>query len=238
LSDKDLTQILQRLGPMPSPFPNYGAAFLEDAMEKLDMPNHVLDHGIRPLLPFTRLVGVAVTLKLELATENDADLEGTTSIYGKALEAGRNVLSPVFVIEAPFTKYGTLGSGGAHCMKNIGYVGAVVDGVVRDTDEIARMDFKVYCRYITPEHVDGRARGVSANEPVKVGGVTVYPGDIIVGDNDGVVAVPRAAISRVIEVAQEIMRIEEEILREIDSGTTYEQAGKKHFTELLRKVEL
>jgi 4-hydroxy-4-methyl-2-oxoglutarate aldolase len=231
-----MTQVLQRLGTMPSPFPIYSAAFLEDAMEKLDMPNRVLDHGIRPLLPFTRVVGTAVTLKLEVARE--PDLEGTTSIYGKALEAGKHVCSPVLVIEAPFTKYGTLGSGGAHCMKNIGFVGAVVDGVVRDTDEIARMDFKVFYRYITPEHVDGMARGISANEPIKVGGVTVNPGDVIVGDNDGVVVVPSSAISRVIEVADEIMGIEEQILREIDAGTPYEQAGKKHFKELLRKVEL
>lgn len=238
MKEKEMIQVLQRLGAMPSPFPIYSPAFLEDAMEKLDMPNRVLDPGIRPLLPFTRIVGVAVTLKLEVAKEKEPDLEGTTAIYGKALEAGRGVYSPVLVIDAPFLKYGTLGSGGAHCMKNIGFVGAVVDGVVRDTDEIARMDFKVFYRYITPEHVDGMARGVSANEPVSVGGVTVNPGDIIVGDNDGVVAVPQAAILRVMQVADEIMEVEEQILREIDSGVSYEQAGKKHFKELLRKVEL
>ena len=236
MDDHEIMKVLQRLAAMPSPFPVYSAAFLEDAMEKLDMPNRVLDPGIRPLLPFTRLVGTAVTLKLEVA--QDPDLESTTAIYGQALEAGKGLSQPVLVIEAPFLKYGTLGSGGAHCMKNIGFVGAVVDGVVRDTDEIARMDFKVFYRYITPEHVDGMARGVSANEPVKVGGVTVSPGDVIVGDNDGVVSVPRAAIERVMQVADEIMDIEEQIIREIDSGVSYEQAGKKHFKELLRKVEL
>jgi len=230
-----LTKVLQRLGMMPTPFPLYTTAFLADAMEKLGMANRVLDPGIRPLVPFTRVAGVAVTLKLEVGKE--ADPHSTTAMYGRALEAGRNVGSPILVVEAPFTRYGTLGSGGAHCMKNLGFVGAVVDGVVRDTDELARMDFKAFYRYITPEHVDGIVRGVSANEPVNAGGVAVNPGDIIVGDNDGVVAVPRAAILRVMEVADDIMKIEEQILREIDAGTPYQEAGEKYFKDLMRKVE-
>jgi 4-hydroxy-4-methyl-2-oxoglutarate aldolase len=236
MTNHDLMRILKRLGPMPTPFAVYSTAFLGDAMEKLGMQNRILDPGIRPLIPFTRVVGIAVTIKLELATKPVG--ESATACYGSAFEAGKQVLSPLLVIEAPFTKYGTLGSGAAHVFSNqSGFVGAVVDGVIRDTDELARMNFQVFYRYITPEHVDGIARGVSANETVTVGEVRVSPGDVIVGDNDGVVAIPQADISRVMEVADEIMAIEERILREMDEGKTYQEAGEKYFKDLLRKVE-
>jgi len=239
MNNGDLIRSLQRLGTMPTPFPVYSTAFLGDAMEKLSIRNRILEPAIRPLLPFTRLVGVAVTLKLELTPSNDGDsLSSITECYGRAYEAGRRVCSPVLVIEAPFTRYGTLGSGAVHVGKDqYGFVGAVVDGVLRDTDEIARMNFPAYYRYISPEHVDGLARGASANQPIIAGGVRISPGDVIVGDNDGVVVVQQDELLRVMEVADEMMSIEEQILREIDRGTSYQEAGKKYFKDLLRKVD-
>jgi 4-hydroxy-4-methyl-2-oxoglutarate aldolase len=232
----EVKKMLGRLGMLPTPFPTYGTAFLADAMQKLRIENCVTDPGIRPLIPFTRLVGTAVTLKLDVAGKGGT--EKTVESYARAFDAGRRVSSPVLVIEMPFAKFGSIGSGAAHVMRNhYGFVGAVVDGVVRDTDELARMNFSVYYRYIHPEHVDGSLHGVSVNEPVRAGGVTINPGDIVVGDNDGVAVVPHDRLSEVLEVATEIMRIEEQIIREIDSGGRYEEVGKRHFRELLGKIE-
>jgi 4-hydroxy-4-methyl-2-oxoglutarate aldolase len=239
VKNNTLTKLLQRLGPMPTPFPVYGTAFLSDAMHKLGINKRVLDPAIRPLIPFTRLVGVAVTIKLEPArNDDDSGLSSITECYALAYESARQVCSPVLVIESPFTAYGAVGSGSVHvAMNQYGFVGGVVEGVLRDTDEIAKMNFPVYYRYITPEHIDHIARGASANQPVTAGGVRISPGDIIVGDNDGVIVLQQEEVPRVMEVADEIMSIEEKILREIDGGTSYQEAGDKYFTDLLRKVE-
>jgi 4-hydroxy-4-methyl-2-oxoglutarate aldolase len=85
------------------------------------------------------------------------------------------------------------------------HVGAVLDGGVRDLTEIRRdFDFPVYARAVSPGTTLGRYRTVASQVPVCVGGVMVHPGDIVVGDIDGVVIVPAAHADAVLAMAQEI----------------------------------
>jgi regulator of RNase E activity RraA len=93
------------------------------------------------------------------------------------------------------------------------------------------MNFQVYCRSIHPEYVFGIMKGVSVNQPVTVGGVQISARDIIVGDNDGVVAIPRNEVTNVMEAANEILKQEEQILREIDEGTPYLEVLKRYQPE-------
>lgn len=86
-----------------------------------------------------------------------------------------------------------------------GHVGAVLDGAVRDLAEIRRdYGFPIYARDVSPATTLGRYRTVASQVPVKVGGVVIHPGDILVGDVDGVVVVPRGQAEEVLRVAQEI----------------------------------
>jgi regulator of RNase E activity RraA len=92
--------------------------------------------------------------------------------------------------------------------------GAVLDGGVRDIEEIERdFGFPVFARSICPATTVGRFKTVAANEPVIVGDVTVNPGDLIVGDRDGVVVVPANLVEAVLKEAQDIESREREQTR-------------------------
>ncbi len=211
---------------MPTGLVEYSTATLSDGMQKLGLTNRVLGPEIRPLIPFTKLVGTAVTVKLAASNEPAS----YSRLLGQAFVAGLEVASPILVLECPRDLIGAtvVGSGGAHVLRNqFGFAGCVIDGFLRDTDDLKRMGFQVFSRAIHPEYRFGIMRGVSLNEPVTIGGVIIGAGDVIVGDNDGVVAIPRDELGRVVAAANEILKQEEEILREIDSGTPYLEVLKR-----------
>ena len=81
-----------------------------------------------------------------------------------------------------------------------GIAGLVIDGCVRDADEIEALGFPVFCRGLCIKGTGKDPEG-SLNEPITIGNVTIYAGDIIVGDRDGVVVIPKARIKEAIEKA-------------------------------------
>ena len=99
-----------------------------------------------------------------------------------------------------------------------GVAGFVIDGAVRDLDAIAASSFPVYARGITHRgpYKDGPGE---INVTVMVGGQTIAPGDIVAGDADGVLAVPRREAPRVAELARAQMDREATMLRAIAEGT-------------------
>ena len=98
--------------------------------------------------------------------------------------------------------WGGLMTAGARANK---HEAAVLDGAVRDITEIRRdYDFPVFARAASPGTSLGRYKTVAMNEPALIGGITVHPGDIIVGDLDGVVVVPHAQAAEVLAMAREI----------------------------------
>jgi regulator of RNase E activity RraA len=82
--------------------------------------------------------------------------------------------------------------------------GAVLDAGVRDVEEIRQMGFPVFARTVIPSTTVGRYITLDRDVTVTCGGVRVHPGDLIVGDADGVVVVPRAHAAEVLQVATEI----------------------------------
>jgi regulator of RNase E activity RraA len=85
-----------------------------------------------------------------------------------------------------------------------GMAGMVLDGGVRDVGEIRALGLPVYARSVIPSTTVGRFASVANHIPVECAGVTVKPGDIIVADEDGVVAVPQERAAEVLKRAQEI----------------------------------
>lgn len=106
-----------------------------------------------------------------------------------------------------------------------GVSGAVIDGAVRDVDEIAGLGFPLYCRGTCPAGPHKGFRGVHG-VPVQCGGVVVNPGDIVVGDADGVTVVPATEAARVLAEVGEIRRREREWIDRIRAGeSTVELLG-------------
>jgi len=101
--------------------------------------------------------------------------------------------------------------------QSIGVAGLVVDGAIRDVAELRSRDFPVYARGVTHRGPYKNGPG-EVNVPVTVGGMVVHPGDIVVGDSDGVLAIAPADIEQVLAGAKKQLGKETEALRAIAQG--------------------
>lgn len=139
---------------------------------------------IRPLRAFAagqRLVGCAVTAWCEPADYGPVHHAIAVADRGDVIVVAAGGRKDPAVI-------GELLSGAARLK---GVAGVVVDGAVRDVGRLRQWpDFHVFARWITPRGPSSMERG-SVNEPVVFGGIAVSPGDLVIGDDDGLVFVPR-----------------------------------------------
>jgi 4-hydroxy-4-methyl-2-oxoglutarate aldolase len=117
-------------------------------------------------------------------------------------------------------------------MKERGAVGALVDGGVRDVRWLGRHGFPVFARYRTPVQSIGRWRVTGWDVPVTVPGATaravaIAPGDFVLADDDGAIAIPAAVVEDVLERAEAIGRTEQQIRDELGEGLTLTEALAK-----------
>jgi regulator of RNase E activity RraA len=99
-----------------------------------------------------------------------------------------------------------------------GAAGLVSDGPVRDSGSIRKLDFPVYCAGGTAPLNLLHHHALEQNIPIGCGGVAVYPGDIIVGDDEGVVVIPQHLADEVAEQCEEQEKMEAFILERVQSG--------------------
>lgn len=95
--------------------------------------------------------------------------------------------------------------------------GIVVDGAVRDSSTIRELGFPTFSRFVTPRVGKNRVIG-NLEVPIVCGGVIVNTGDLIIGDDDGVVVVPKDSIDEVLEKADMIDKKEDEIAEKVKKG--------------------
>lgn len=173
-----------------------------DAMEQLYGARNYMSHEIRPLSP-AKFAGPAVTvlLKREEHKEGSAALQGMLDAIDTAPSGSVYVMVLEGEDNADFAGVGGIMS---TTMKHRGFAGAVVDGGVRDTPQVQRLQFPVFSRSVVPSTTVNHFRFAGANIAVECAGVTVMPGDIIVADMDGVAVVPRARAEAILEKAREL----------------------------------
>jgi 4-hydroxy-4-methyl-2-oxoglutarate aldolase len=201
---------------------------LTDVLDGMDLIGlqdiGLMDNRIRPLWRDTdtfthRLVGFAITVRhvptdVRVGQNSFPTLEGFQKFkseqYGRAPDAWVKVAKPgdVAVIDAGGVKEtGFIGSNNSLGWAERGVVGVVTNAGARDTDEIIKTRrIPVYCEnaYSTRGVRPGRLIAESYNFPINCGGVTVFPGDVIVADGDGVIVVPRQHALTVGRLAREI----------------------------------
>ncbi len=108
--------------------------------------------------------------------------------------------------------------------------GIVVDGAIRDVDGITRLGMPAFSRAVCPGSCDKDGPG-EINVPISCGGTVVMPGDIVVGDEDGIAVVPRANAAEVLELVAKLMEREQKRIAEIKAGGLF----KAEIDETLRK---
>ena len=115
----------------------------------------------------------------------------------------------------------------AGMLLNCGAAGLVTDGAVRDTPGIIGVGLPVYCAGVSPNSPQRNGPG-TVGLAISIGGVTVNPGDVLVGDVDGVVVVPRDALDDVIGHVDEIRRMEGEVEAKVKDGLTYPDSWRAY----------
>ena len=101
----------------------------------------------------------------------------------------------------------------------VGIQGAVIDGAIRDSRQIAESNFPVFSLGTCPAGPH-KGWGGDINRSISCGGVSVNPGDIVLGDDDGVVVIPRESASRVLEESLQLIAKEQSWLKALAQGTT------------------
>ena len=190
-------------------FGKVAIASVADAVDKVCGHRGYLDHLIKPQINDHRICGPAATV-LEVATDEFLPPQHALDLIDEAPRGSVIVIS-IMGGEPDVAVWGGLMTAGA--VAN-GHAGAVLDGGVRDLVEIRRdYGFPVYARSVSPGTTLGRYKTVASQVPVRVAGVVIHPGDIMVGDVDGVVAVPRAHAEQVLAMARDIDQREAEQAR-------------------------
>ena len=111
---------------------------------------------------------------------------------------------------------------------NRGCVGAVVDGAVRDVNQMREMDFPVYARGMSPLDSLNRQRVVDIDVPVEIGDVVFRTGDLVFADINGVVVVPHEVEDEVVRLAWSKVHAENEVRDAIRGGMSATEAFEKY----------
>jgi len=185
---------------------------LADCMER----SGVLRSDIRPLFD-ARFAGVALTVRLY-----PGDLVDCLDALAVAQKG--DVILVDAAGETETSIWGGLMAG--LCLQK-GVVGAVVDGAIRDTDEIKKLGFPIFSRAIVPRSTHSpyskRMEPIEVNVPIHCGGALVMPGDVVLADEIGIVIVPQSQAQDVLARAQAQAAQEEATRQRIREGKTVEE---------------
>jgi 4-hydroxy-4-methyl-2-oxoglutarate aldolase len=184
---------------------DFGTATIYEAMGK----RGAMDPAIKPLDPKVRLVGRALTI-------DTVPGDNLTIHYGASLAGPGDVL----VVDAKaFIEAGPWGDVLSKYAQSKGIAGLVIDGAIRDSRAIVEMGFPVFARGICIKGTTKENLG-RVNEPIVCGGAGVRPGDVIVGDADGIVVVPREDVYQAYEASAAREQNEDKLRAEIENGAS------------------
>lgn len=191
---------------------------VSDALDKLGLRGGC--EGIRPVVAQKKIVGPALTLKYEPVGTN----KGTVGDYLEYARPG-----DVIVIDNGGRTYCTVwGDLLTISASKMGIAGTVIDGVCRDVPRILDVGYPIFTRGVFMVTGKDRVQLEAINVPVSISNVRVHPGDLVIGDDSGVVIVPNDKLAQVLEVAQAISEAEDAIERDILEGVPLTEARKRH----------
>ncbi|HBZ18134.1 MAG TPA: aspartate aminotransferase [Betaproteobacteria bacterium] len=215
----DLDEIIEALKDIPT-------ATLANALD--DVGKFINSSvSIRPVEPSMRVVGRALTVEVEVGEA------GTFSSHEFRVGAmiDRAEKGDVIVVAAKGAKASIWGGMASLAASVKGISGLVVDGSVRDVDEINACGFNVFSRYVIPTTGRTRLHVKSIGGPISLDGIAVESGDIIIGDSTGLVVIPHAKAFTVLEKATLYQKDDLQATAEIRRGISFTEV-MKHFKRI------
>jgi regulator of RNase E activity RraA len=203
-------------------FRHVEAASVSDAEEQLLHQKHYMSHRMQPIFP-TKFAGTALTVLLKKEENRDPDaLSGMLA----AIDSGGPGSVYVMKVEDGADIAGMGGLMGT-AMFARGFVGAIVDGGVRDLPQLKKIGFPVYSTGAVPSTSVSHYRFGGVNVPLEIDGTRVEADDVIVADQDGVVVVPRAHAVEILLLAQKLDNSEHSMYPYIEKFHSIVEAVKE-----------
>jgi 4-hydroxy-4-methyl-2-oxoglutarate aldolase len=186
--DRHATERLGRLYP----------AVVADCLDKIGFRKQVMEPHIRPIYPHAKVTGVAMTvhcIEVEGPPDDPAD-------YYKGELQAVDALRPGDVMVVSTCRASYWGELLATASRYRGAHGIVADAYTRDTQALIKMEFPTFVAGISATDSLGRIDVDGVGDPIECAGVRVSPGDLLLGDHDGVVVIPAAAADEVLTLAE------------------------------------
>ncbi len=204
------------------------SAVVGDVMDQLGLLHQFLPPQIRPLRGEMRVLGRSMPVRVADLPEEVPDADPDPS-FGLLLEALDDLQQDeVYVCGGGAPRYALWGELMSARAMRLRAAGAVVDGYYRDTAGIAALRFPTFGYGAYAQDQGPRGKVVEYRTSIKIGQVSVDPGDIVFGDQDGVCVVPRRHEVEVFIRALEKARGEQTVRREIEAGMSAREAFAKY----------
>ena len=218
MNDTNSQDLVRRLAAIP-----YTGA-ISDILDEMGFHEQVLPKEIQAPRAGQMVAGRALTVLGEPTKSHDPEV-----IFVPLLKMLGEIKPGDVLVSQPNDDVAAhLGELSAETAQYRGCQGAVIDGGVRDTDYIEKLGFPVFARYRTPTDIIGRWRLADYNLPIRIGSVEVSPGDYILGDRDGVLAIPARAAEEVIARAEIVVQTENQVRNDILAGIHPLEAYRRH----------
>jgi len=193
---------------------------VHDVMRAMGAADFTLPPELRPVLPDQTLAGPAFTI--EGRTEDGLDPHRTLLEWTGLLSKAR--AGHIWVCQPNDRTVAHMGELSAETLKGKGVLGCVADGGVRDVRFLMEIGFQTWARFYTPRDIVGRWVPVAVDTAIRIGDVTIAPGDYLLGDRDGLVRIPRALAGDVIARSEAAIGQENLVRRAILDGVDPQQA--------------
>ena len=208
-----------------SAWEHLSCATISDALDRLRISGQCF--GLKPLDIGFRILGRAFTARMAPVGKE----KGTVGDYIEDVPGGQIVvLDNGGRLDA--TVWGDILTSVAH---HRGIGGTVIHGVCRDSARSLKLGYPIFSRGVHMRTGKDRVQAETYNEPVSLGEVRVEPGDLVAGDADGVVVIPRPQEDDVLSAALEIHDTEEKILSVVNEGIALKEARKQFGYHLLQR---
>lgn len=201
---------------------------IADILDQFGIDSAIATTILAPIAPHQRMVGPAVTVKHGPARFSAGHnvANKTSPQLGGLDEVTLSRAGDVMVIDgSAVPEASNIGGLMATAVAKKGFAGVLVDGCVRDVENMCRMDLPVWSRGATPRTGKHRMELVEFNGPISIAGIKVRPGDLILGDSDGTIVVPLEICEEVLIRAEAVAEKEKLLLDALESGASAQDSA-------------
>jgi 4-hydroxy-4-methyl-2-oxoglutarate aldolase len=196
-------------------------AAVGDVLDTMGYQHQFLPAGIAPLEKSMRIVGRAMPV-LEADVINDGSRSAgplSGKPFGLMLEALDDLKEgEIYIATGASLRYALWGGLMSTRARHLKAAGAILDGYVRDADEIERLQFDVFCRGTYAQDQGVRGQVIDYRCTIEIEGVRIAPGDLLFGDREGVLVIPRAVEAEAVAKALDKVRTENKVADAIRGG--------------------